>query len=118
MVVNTIRSVCNRQVAIGVRKEQCKVFQVPRGCLKQYATLKTEALIKRWRRPEVEFTVEDHTFEESNPNEHAETFTDLDQDKNIEKVVAKMKGDEVDWEQLKPDEQPIVDTEKMMKELN
>jgi len=51
-VVNMIRRCINRQVELGLRKNQCTIYQVPRTNLKVHATLKTEAIIGKQRRPE------------------------------------------------------------------
>ena len=41
-LVNIIRKACNRQVQLGFRTEQCKIYQVNKSNLKMYSTLKSE----------------------------------------------------------------------------
>ena len=57
IVVNMIRRCINRQVKLGLRKEQCVIYKVPRGSLKSYQTQKTEAAIGIERRPEKKYIV-------------------------------------------------------------
>ena len=62
-IINLIRKCINRQVNLKIRDKQCVIYQVPRKNLKVHATLKTEAFVGIYRRPEVKFVVDDHMFE-------------------------------------------------------
>jgi hypothetical protein len=65
-LVNVIRKAINRQVQLGLRKEQCKIYQVNRSNLKPFVTLKNEGNAGIYRRPGPEFLVEDGMFEKNN----------------------------------------------------
>lgn len=54
---------------MGLRKEQCTIYQVPRTNLKVHATLKTEAIIGKQRRPDKQYIVDDKMFDKVSPPE-------------------------------------------------